>query len=71
MIEAGKQRGHVEIIEVRPRHLAPTVEAEAWDLGPDADHRRLNKRKETWLSVDSISSSPEAQIWKSAIPGSC
>ena len=48
-------RGHVEIIQVRPRRLAPTVEVEAWDLRSDADHRRSSDRAVTLFQHEHLS----------------
>ena len=50
-VEQAIPRGHVEIIQVRPQRLAPTVVVEAWDLRSDADHGRSSERGEAWGAV--------------------
>ncbi|MEM7136288.1 MAG: MOSC domain-containing protein [Myxococcota bacterium] len=37
-VEKSDPRGHVELIQVRPKRLAPTIEVDAWDLSTSQDH---------------------------------
>jgi MOSC domain-containing protein YiiM len=54
-VEQAGLRGRVEIIQVRPRRLAPTVEVEAWDLGSDADRSRSSERAVTLFQHEHLS----------------
>jgi MOSC domain-containing protein YiiM len=54
-VEQAMPRGRVEIIQVRPRRLSPTVEVDAWDLQSDADHGRSSERAATLFQHEHLS----------------
>ncbi|MEM7437660.1 MAG: MOSC domain-containing protein [Myxococcota bacterium] len=47
-------RGHVELIQVRPKRLAPTIEVDAWDLSASQDHGSSADRAVTLFQYEHL-----------------
>ena len=54
-VEQARLQGRVEIIQVRPKRLQPTVEVDTWDLTSQADHRRSGNRAVTLFQYEHLS----------------
>lgn len=54
-VDQAMPRGRVEIVQVRPKRLAPTVEVDSWDLRSEADHGRSSLRAVTLFQHEHLS----------------
>ena len=53
-VDEAAPRGRVELIQVRPKRLAPTVAVEEWDLRSTADHAKSPERAVTLFQYEHL-----------------